>query len=265
MIDLHAHILPGAEDGAPDLDTALDMARVAVADGIMVVACTPRLMPDSDPARVANILAKVQQFQLQLIAADIPLHVVAGCEAYMRQDLVSALQAGRITTLNASRYVLVELPAMVAPPRLAEQMSGLLDEGYVPIITKPERLKWIETHFELFKDLVQDGVWLQLTASSLLGHFGGQATYWSEKLLDLGMIHLLASDAQNLVARPPQLAAAHEVACKRIGEAEAEHLVLTRPLNILEDQDADASPDVAGARQATWSPEWGWRSLRLVS
>ena len=45
MIDLHCHMLPGIDDGAPDLATSLEMARIAVADGIELTACTPHIYP----------------------------------------------------------------------------------------------------------------------------------------------------------------------------------------------------------------------------
>jgi hypothetical protein len=41
LIDCHVHMLPGIDDGARDLGQALDMARLAVADGIVMAAVTP--------------------------------------------------------------------------------------------------------------------------------------------------------------------------------------------------------------------------------
>ena len=67
MIDLHCHILPGIDDGARDLATALDMARAFVADGVTLVACTPHILPGLYHNSGPQIRAAVQALQLSLI------------------------------------------------------------------------------------------------------------------------------------------------------------------------------------------------------
>jgi protein-tyrosine phosphatase len=108
---------------------------------------------------------------------------------------------------------------------------------------------------------VDAGVWLQLTAGSLTGHCGRQALYWAEKLLDTGMVHLLATDAHNLVSRAPILSEAYEFARAAVGADEALNLVSTRPVNILDDLPAVNSPAVAFTRSRTQEPQWLWPRL----
>ena len=79
------------------------------------------------------------------------------------------------------------------------------------------------------------GVWFQVTAGSLAGDFGRNARYWAERLLDEGKVHLLATDAHDLKSRPPRLSRGREFAAKRVGDIEAEHLVVTRPRGVLSD------------------------------
>jgi protein-tyrosine phosphatase len=265
LIDLHAHILPGMDDGSPDMTTSLDMARLAVEDGIVVMACTPLVMPGIYEHSSLDVSLHLANFQQRLNDADIPLEMVVGSEAHHRPDLINAVTSGRITTINNSRYVLFDLPAMVPPPRLYELMTQVIGAGYVPILAKPERLKWIEAHYELLEVLVEAGVWLQVTAGSLTGHNGRQALYWAEKLLDTGMVHILATDAHNLVSRPPILSEAYEFARTAVGPDEALNLVSTRPVNILDDLPAGDSPAVAFVRSRHVEPEWLWpRLLRAV-
>jgi protein-tyrosine phosphatase len=110
----------------------------------------------------------------------------------------------------------------------------LLSAGYVPILTHPERLSWINARYELVKRLAETGVWMQITAGSLTGAFGKNAQYWGERLLDHGLVHILATDAHDTKRRAPNLSVGRDSAAVRVGEGEAEHLVATRPRGVLE-------------------------------
>lgn len=234
LIDLHCHILPGIDDGAPDLDTALEMARMAVADGITVTACTPHIYPGLYENDGDGIRAAIASLQAHLDQAGIPLRLVEGADVHLAPDLVAGLKSGRVPSLNGSRYFLFEPPHHVAPPRLEESAFALLAAGYVPVVTHPERLSWIDTHYEVFTRMAHAGCWMQLTAGAVTGRFGRRVKHWSERMMDEGIVHLLATDAHNLGSRAPRLAEARDVAARRLGEEEATHLVSTRPQGILD-------------------------------
>lgn len=234
MIDLHSHILPGIDDGAADLDVSLEMARIAVADGVVVQACTPHILPGLYHNTGPQIRAATWELQQQLDAHDIPLHLITGADAHLVSDMAGGLRSGHILSLADTRYVLVEPPHHVAPPRLDEFFFGLLLAGYVPILTHPERLTWIDQHYPTMVRLFDAGVWMQITAGSLTGDFGRAPKYWSERMLNEGRVHILASDAHGVSRRRPNLGAGRAAAAKWVGEEEAEHLVYTRPRGILE-------------------------------
>ena len=90
--------------------------------------------------------------------------------------------------------------------------------GYLPIVTHPERLSWIESHYEIMKRLAAGGAWMQLTAGAITGRFGKRPQYWAERMLDEGLVHLIATDAHNLRNRKPQMAEAVGMAAARVGE-----------------------------------------------
>jgi protein-tyrosine phosphatase len=243
MIDLHCHMLPGIDDGAPDLATALDMARMAVADGIRVVACTPHIYPGLYDNTAAVIARAVEDFRLRLAEAAIPLQLTHGADTHLAPDLLARLRAGSIPSLHGTRYFLLEPPHHVAPPLLDDFVFGLIAAGYVPIITHPERLTWISKHFDLFKRVVLRGAWVQITAGSLTGRFGKSAKYWSELMLDEGMVHIIATDAHGVQSRPPLLAEGRDAAERWVGRDEASNLVEARPRRILGNWDpAQNSP-----------------------
>ncbi|MDG4597918.1 MAG: capsular biosynthesis protein [Candidatus Contendobacter sp.] len=242
MIDLHCHLLPGVDDGAPDLAAALAMARIAVTDGIEVIACTPHIYPGMYDNDGPAIRGAVAELQVRLEEAGIPLRLTLGADTHIAPDLVTGLRAGRVPTLGDSHYFLLEPPHHVAPPRLAETVFDLLAAGYVPVITHPERLSWIEDRYETFVMLTRQGAWLQVTAGSLTGRFGKAAQYWGERLLDEGWVHILATDSHGVDRRPPLLAEGRRAAERWLGAEEAYHLVITRPQGILNNVESERLP-----------------------
>lgn len=260
MIDLHCHLLPGIDDGAPDLETALEMARIAVADGITIIACTPHIYPGLYDNNGPDILRRVADLQEILHQAGIPLTLVAGCDAHLTPTMVAELDRGHIPTLAGTRYFLFEPPHHVAPPRLEESVAATITAGYLPIVTHPERLSWIESHYEIMTRLATGGAWMQLTAGAITGRFGKRPQYWAERMLDEGLVHIVATDAHNLRNRKPQMAEAVQRVAERLGEQAATDMVLTRPRLVLENADPSRAPAPVGVQK----PAGGFKALRRL-
>jgi protein-tyrosine phosphatase len=263
LIDLHSHLLPGIDDGSKDLAMSLAMARVASSDGISTIACTPHILPgvynNSGPA----IRSAVARLAESIVEAGIPISLVTGADVHIAPDLAVWLSDGRALTLNDSRYLLLEPPHHVLPPRLEDLIFGLQAAGYVPILTHPERLSWVEGHYDLIGRLASSSVLMQITAGSVMGRFGRRPRYWAERMLDEGLCHLLATDAHNTEQRAPRMADAREFVAQKLGNDEATNLVLRRPQGILNNlspaelpplPQAIAGPGASGAEAPTlWS------------
>lgn len=253
MIDLHCHLLPGIDDGATDVATALSMARLAVADGIEHVVCTPHITPGVYDNTGPDIERRVEQLSAYLAQEGVPLTLWRGADVHVDPQLVRRLSDGSVPTLGQSRYFLLEPPHHVAPPRLPELVQELLKAGYTPIVTHPERLRWIESHYELITRMVKLGALLQLTAGSITGGFGRRPLYWSERMLDEGLVDVVATDAHSPTGRPPLLSPAREVIARRLGESEAFEMVYNRPARVLRgeqmpDRSKTITPEVGGGK-----------------
>jgi protein-tyrosine phosphatase len=256
MIDLHCHILPGIDDGAPDLDTALAMAAIAASDGIQVIACTPHIYPGLYENTQAGIQAAIDAFRVELRKAGIPLQLVIGADVHMAPGLREGLRSGRIPSLNGSRYFLFEPPHHVAPMRLKETCFELMVAGYVPILTHPERLTWVGDRYDEMVELAERGVWMQLTAASVTGRFGRAAQHFALRMLDDGIVHILATDAHHSVKRPPILSEAREMVARRLGAEEATNMVLVRPRGVLDNLDPERLPGLPDPAAASAEPFW---------
>jgi protein-tyrosine phosphatase len=242
MIDLHSHILPGIDDGAANLAVSLAMAEAFVADGVQIVAATPHIMPGVWPNDGPAIRQLVHGLQYELDRHGIGLQLVIGADVHVAPNLAGQLASGAALSLADSRYVLVEPPHHVPPPRLEDMFFELLLAGYVPILTHPERLSWIKGHYAMIGRLVQAGVWMQVTSGSLRGAFGSGPKQWAERLLDDGFVHILASDAHDVARRRPDLSVGWELAARRVGDEEAWYLVVGRPQAILDNGLPSAIP-----------------------
>lgn len=242
MIDLHCHMLPGIDDGAPDLATSLEMARIAVADGIRIVACTPHIYPGMYENTAAGIRQAVARFQEELDGAGIDLKLVVGADTHLVPGLPDRLREGTVPTIADSRYLLLEPPHHVAPPGFEQQVFNLMAAGYVPVITHPERLTWVGEHYDSFVRLARGGAWMQITAGSLTGRFGGDARYFGERMLDEALVHILATDSHGVRGRPPLLAEGRKAAERWVGAEEASRLVESRPRSILDNIPASGVP-----------------------
>ncbi len=257
MLDLHCHLLPGIDDGAVDLDMALEMARMAVADGITTVACTPHIYPGMYDNTGDGIRTAIAAFRLELATRDIDLQLVEGADVHLDQGLAASIRDGRIPTLAGSRYLLLEPPHHVAPPRFEDTVFQLMVAGVIPVITHPERLSWIEGHYEVFQRLVKGGAWMQVTAGSVTGRFGKRPRYWAERMLDEHLVHILATDAHHPRRRPPLLAEGREAAAQRVGEQEATHMVVTRPQGIVDNLEPGELPGLVQKKsQVSQGPFW---------
>lgn len=242
MIDLHSHILPGIDDGARNLETALEMARMAVSDGIDVMACTPHIYPGRWENTAAEIKLAAESFKLELAREKIPLVLITGADIQVVPDMSRKLNCGELPTLNGSRYFLFEPPHHVSLPRLDDIVGECLKAGFIPVITHPERLFYINDDYSLFSECARMGAWIQITAGSLMGRFGKKPRLISERFLKDGLVHLIASDAHNTTNRRPELAKACKLASRFIGKEEADRMVSGRPELILEDAEPDKLP-----------------------
>jgi protein-tyrosine phosphatase len=172
--------------------------------------------------------------------------------------LIEGLRAGSIPSLHGTRYVLLEPPHHVVPPRFAESVFQLITAGYVPVITHPERLTWMDDHYPTMRQLVQAGAWMQITAGALTGMFGPRPKYWGERFIGDGLAHILATDAHSSTRRVPVMSEGLAVAEKLLGREEALLLVTGRPGALMR----DLPPSQVAPLPAPIAPRGGgWRDL----
>jgi protein-tyrosine phosphatase len=233
VIDLHAHVLPGVDDGPASIDDSLALLRVAARDGTSVVAATPHLRRDFPRVRVEDIARWCLQLREQM-PEDLGVRLVSGAEV----DLEWALRA-TTTQLRLASYgghgtdLLVETPYRMSPQVFEPSIMRLMDHGFRVVLAHPELNTFLQEKVDRLEGLVARGVLVQITAASLLAPRRSRRSRLARHLVKHGYAHVIASDAHSAgPRRPPGLAAAVEVA-HRIAPGRAAWMVTSAPAAIL--------------------------------
>jgi protein-tyrosine phosphatase len=195
VIDIHSHILPAVDDGVRSLDEAAGLARSSVAEGVTSIAATPHVRTDwpTTPERMERGVAELAE---HLARAGIPLDIVHGGEiALERLADLSADDLRRFSLGQNGKYLLVECPYFTSPLELVPAIRALKDAGLTAIVAHPERNPDIEERPSRLAALVELGSLAQVTAASVEGNFGRRTKTTALRLLELGLVHVLATDA----------------------------------------------------------------------
>ncbi len=258
-IDTHVHILPGVDDGAPDLAAAVRMARVAAADGIVGLVATPH---GTEWRRVGNrhrLLARLAEVRDAVRAAGLDVEIFPGQEAWLGPNLLDQLAEGYAFTLNNSRYILVEVPFSHCPAETEELTFRLLAHGYVPVMAHPERNADLARDLDRVCRLIDAGMRFQVTAGSLLGHFGPGPKAAAEKYIRYRLAHFVASDAhQPTGLRVPRLSEARRAIEALAGGDYADLLTVINPAAALADRELTV-PEPERPHQKTFWEAIRWR------
>jgi protein-tyrosine phosphatase len=236
MIDTHLHILPGIDDGPGSLDESLALAHSLVQEGVHTAIATPHYNDEFEQRSLEDIRGRVHALQQELDSRGIQLRVFPGHEVLIKPGLVGDIQRGRLATLNASRYLLLELWSSHWPPETERAIFDLRSYGIVPILAHVERYHAIQRDPERLAALLRQGALAQLTASSLIGMHGRAARRCAETLLKKGMIHILGSDAHGLNRRPPALTRSIQRALELVGPERTYQLVEVWPAAIIRNE-----------------------------
>lgn len=252
MIDIHCHILPGLDDGAKDMGEALEMCRVAQADGIGTIVATPHCRNGTYHNREKTILPVLDQMQEAVDKAGLTLRLLPGADLHIHPELITFLQQNPRLLLGG-RYFLLELPAQSIPPYTREFIFKSLLAGYVPIITHPERNTVLQSDDHVIIDWVNAGALIQITAMSVTGDFGHQVQDCALKWVRSGLVHVIATDAHSAQRRPPVLSRTVKVLEESIGAEQTQTIIHDNPTKILKGESVETRIRNTNSNSRTFS------------
>jgi protein-tyrosine phosphatase len=232
MIDIHHHLLWGMDDGASTLEASVAMAKMAAADGITHIVCSPHSNGQYfyDPPIIG---AKIAELQERLDRDSIGVKLGRGCDFHMSYENIQEAKVDPTKfSINGLGYLLVEVPDYGLPRRLPEIFYQLQLAGLTPILTHPERNPTLQNDQDRIAEWLQRGVLLQVTAGSVLGRMGKHAERMAHELLENRWVHFLATDAHNTTSRAPKMREALELVATKYGPDYAHLLCVSNPLAV---------------------------------
>lgn len=211
MIDLHFHCLPGIDDGPETWEESVALCRAAARDGVTQIVATPHVLRDpwinDSPSERDRLIARLND-----LLGGTPA-ILPGCEYWFSGEAVELLEEGAsspLTTLNRSKYLLMEFSPGFVPPTAEGVVHELSVMDVVPVIAHPERNLVLARDLDRLTGLVERGAIVQITAGSLVGRFGKPAQAAAEQMVRLGLAAVVASDAHGLGRREPCMSEARE-------------------------------------------------------
>jgi protein-tyrosine phosphatase len=240
MVDIHCHLLPGLDDGPGSFEESVAMAEMAIGDGITHVVATPHAssMYRFDPEAVKRLRSELQE------KVGDRLQLATGCDFHLSFENLQDLPSNTAKyTINQKSYLLVEFADFSIPPSMDDTLHQLQLLGLSVIITHPERNRLICGHQERLRRWLHLGCYVQVTAQSLLGEFGGRAQKYALQWLDEDMVHFVASDAHSTKGRPLQLRRTYDAVSERRGEEIAQALFQDNPLAAFEGRPLPYEPE----------------------
>ena len=235
-IDIHCHILPGVDDGSPDMATSLEMLRIADKNGITYLILTPHHKPMHHNVSPEHNVVYRKKLQEAAKEAGIKAKLFSGNEIYYSDETMEELMEGKICSLAGSDYVLVEFHPTNPYKAIQNAVSRVQAAGFIPIIAHVERYSDIVSHPSRVKDLIEMGSFIQVNASSIMGKYGFGISHFTKKLLKEELVHFVASDAHDTGRRAPDLLDCRNYVERKYGEDYRKKLFFTNPANVIRNE-----------------------------
>ena len=215
LLDIHSHILPAVDDGAPDVETSIELLKMCKEQGITDIIATPHF--DASVNNIEEFEYIVAQALAELkCASDKSLpNVYTGCEVYYFKGIGKS-RGVKSLTLCGSRYILLELPNITIDKTVLKDITDMSEVlGLIPIIAHIERYADEKGFKDLLKLIAKGGAYAQINAPSLLGSPYRRPVI---KLIKRGLISFIATDTHSVKSRPPLIREALDVVAQKFGE-----------------------------------------------
>ncbi|MBO9674980.1 MAG: histidinol phosphatase [Sphingobacteriaceae bacterium] len=189
-VDMHSHILPGIDDGSPDVATSVHFVKSLQELGFNQLICTPHIYKELYPNTPETISSVKTSLQMALDSENISVKLSAGAEYMVDQDFTLD---GHLCTLD-QKHLLIEMSYLSESPGINQTIFDIEIKGYRPVLAHPERYTFYFKDKNRLKRFKEKGCLLQLNLLSVLGYYGRDVKQSAEILLKEKMYDLAGTD-----------------------------------------------------------------------
>lgn len=235
IADVHSHILPGLDDGAPTGKVSVEMLRAASAQGIRRVIATPHYsfqFRNADPRRIRGLCRGLNR---KAVKEEIPCRVYPGQEIMYSEKALELLERGEILTMAGSRYILVEFDPSAPYSFIYMAIRKCATEGYLPIVAHVERYRSVHGPGKA-QELISQGAYLQMNYQRIAGKWNDDTARWCRSMLKKEQIHFLGTDMHNMTSRTPEIARPLKWIERHLQAEYAEKILWKNAMKILADE-----------------------------
>lgn len=235
FVDIHTHILPKVDDGAKDLEQAVELLHMAWNSGTGAVVLTPHYRGHYRRNTPQQLQDAFQQLK-QRMAKELPeLELYLGNEAGIELDLVEKLLEGRVLSINGGNYVLLEFYTAGSAQQVVDGVLDILNCGFTPVIAHAERYDAFCKNKKLASEIIDLGALIQINGDSIFGGAGFGPKRCAKRLLRKHQVHFVASDAHDALRRHPKLDKCYGKISKKYGKEYAAQVFWQNARELLEE------------------------------
>jgi tyrosine-protein phosphatase YwqE len=192
--DMHSHLIPGIDDGSPDMETSVQLIRGFADLGYKKLITTPHIMWDIYKNSREDIESGYKTLQERLSKENIDITIGVAAEYFLDDHFKKLLATKQPLLTISDNLVLVEFSMISEPIDLKEALFEMQVQGYQPVIAHPERYSYNERNKDLFADLKSSGYWFQLNILSLAGAYGKSSRLLAQNFIKNNYYELAGSD-----------------------------------------------------------------------
>jgi tyrosine-protein phosphatase YwqE len=195
--DMHSHLVPGIDDGSPDVATSLELIRGMMQLGYKKIITTPHILKEVYPNSEDTILPGIEKLKEAAAAEGLDVELGAAAEYFIDEHFEEHLKSRKPLLRISGNMVLVEFSMVTAPMDLQEVLFEMQMQDYQPVIAHPERYIYLARKKEFFDELKNTGCFFQLNLLSLIGHYGSAVQQLAEHLIKQNHYDLAGTDLHN--------------------------------------------------------------------
>lgn len=198
QVDMHSHLIPGIDDGSPDMASSLEMLQKFSELGYKKLITTPHIMSDYYRNTPEIILPGLDALRQAASDAGLSITIEAAAEYYYDDSLMQKLKNKEELLTFGDKYLLFEFSFHAAPNQTDELIFEMLTQGYKPVLAHFERYAFYAGDTEQAERFREKGVNIQMNLNSLGGHYGPFVQKMAEALVNKGLVDFAGTDCHRL-------------------------------------------------------------------